>query len=162
MKRTTRILLIKFVFLAAIFSFFTTDQGFVYSDRTGAPVLARVEVAGRLDDLELPIYAHLRDTAGQDYALVIAAPAQLDRAGVRYRILDRNAGGAEYFIVSRFAPGKRVQADQLDNVLLDDGERVIIRSTFPQVKTLIESGYNVQGLDDTPMCGLRPRGNRKR
>ncbi len=151
MKGLRSIFIVKFVFLLLIFSFFTTNQGLVYGDRTGTPVLARVDVKGMLDDLGLPVYAHLQDAAGDDYALVIAPEAQLDQAGVGYRILDKNARGAKYFIVSMFAPGKRVPTEQLDNVLLDDGEQVTIRSTFQQAKTLVESGFEVQRLGDSPM-----------
>ncbi|MCP4713453.1 MAG: hypothetical protein GY869_32895, partial [Planctomycetes bacterium] len=151
MKRLRSIFIIKIVFLLLIFSVFTTDQGLVYGDPTGTPVLARVDVTRMLDDLKLPVYAHLLDAAGDDYALVIAPEAQLDQAGVRYRILDKNARGAKYFIVSMFAPGKRVPGDRLDNVMLDDGQQVIIRSTFKKTAALIESGFDVQRLGDTPI-----------
>jgi uncharacterized repeat protein (TIGR02543 family) len=151
MKGLRSIFFIKFVFLLVIFSFFISGQGLVYGDKTGPPVLARVEVKGMLDDLGLPVYAHLQDAAGKDYALVIASQAQLDQAGVQYRILDKNAGEADYFILSMFAPGKRVPTNQLDNVLLDDGQQVIIRSTFKKAAALVESGIDVQRLGDSPM-----------
>ncbi len=85
MKGLRSIFFIKFVFLLVIFSFFTADQGLVYGDKTGTRVLARVEVVGMLDELGLPVYAHLQDAAGNDYALVIAPQTQLDQAGVHYR-----------------------------------------------------------------------------
>ena len=151
MKRLRNIVLIKLLFLLVIFSFFTTDQGLVYGDNTGTPVLARVEVARRLDDLRLPVYAHLQDAAGKDYALVIASQEQLDRAGVQYRILDKNSRGAEYFILTMLSRDKRVPVDQLKNVLLDDGEQVIIRSNFRQARNLAESGIEVKWLGHTPM-----------
>ncbi|NIM17120.1 MAG: M28 family peptidase [Candidatus Aminicenantes bacterium] len=151
MKGKRSIFLVKFVFLLIIFSSFFTGQMLVSGDKTGPPVLARVEVTGMLNDLGLPVYAHLQDGTGQDYALVIAPQTQLDRAGARYRILDKDARKADYFIISMFPANKRVPADQLDNVLLDDGVQVIIRSTFKKVKALVESDFNVQRLDDTPM-----------
>jgi len=151
MKRTRSVFFIKLVFLLVIFSMVTTGQGLVYSTKTGPPVLARVEVTGMLDDLELPVYAHLQDATGKDYALVIAAQAHLDQAGVQYRILDKNARGAEYFILTMLSKNKRVPTDQLMNVLLDDGEQVIIRSTFQQARTLGELGVEVKWLGHTPM-----------
>jgi PKD repeat protein len=151
MKRTRSIFFLKLVFLLVIFSLGTIGQGLVYSAKADPTVLARVEVAGRLDDLGLPVYAHLQDATGKDYALVIASPAQLDQAGVQYRILDKNTQGAEYFILTMLSKNKRVPTDQLENVLLDDGEQVIIRSGFQQAKTLAESGVEVKRLGHTPM-----------
>ncbi|NIO80978.1 MAG: PKD domain-containing protein [Candidatus Aminicenantes bacterium] len=153
MKGLRSLLIIKFVFLVVIVSFFTTGQGLVYGEKTGTPVLAQVEVEGMLTDLGLPVYAHLQDAAGEDYALVIASQAQLDRAGVRYSILDENARGADYFILTRLSRDKQVPAELLarHNVLLDDGEQVIIRSTFEQAKTLVGPGFEIRLLDRTPM-----------
>ncbi len=151
MKRTRRIFFLKLVFLLVIFSLGTIGQGLVYSAKTDSPVLARVEVTGRLADLGLPVYAHLQDATGKDYVLVIASQTQLDQAGVQYRILDQNARGAEYFILFMLSKDKRVPTDQLENVLLDDGEQVIIRSGFQQAETLAESGVEVKWLGHTPM-----------
>ena len=151
MKRTRSILFIKLVFLLLIFSVGTIAQGLVYSANTAPPVLARVEVAGMLNDLQLPVYAHLQDATGKDYALVIAAQTQLDQAGVQYQILDKNARGAEYFILTMLSKKKRVPTDQLMNVLLDDGEQVIIRSTFQQARTFGDLGVEVKWLGHTPL-----------
>jgi len=151
MKRLRNIFLIKLVFLLVIFSFFVADPALVYGDKPAARVLARVEVAGSLGDLGLPMYAHLQDAAGMNYALVIASPAQLHQAGVQYRILDKNAQGAEYFILTMLSKNKRVPTDQLENILLDDGEQVITRSDFQQAATLAESGVEVKWLGHTPM-----------
>jgi len=151
MKRLKNLVLIKLLFLLLIFSVFTTDQGLVYGDNAGTPALARVEVAERLNDLRLPVYAHLQDAAGSDYALVIASQEQLNQANVHYRILDKNSRGAEYFILTMLSRDKRVPVDQLKNVLLDDGEQVIIRSNFQQARDLAESGIEVKWLGHTPM-----------
>jgi PKD repeat protein len=158
MKALRRIFIVKLVFLVVIFSFFTTGQGFVYSDRTVPPVLARVEVVGMLEDLGLPVYAHLQDAAGEDYALVIASQAQLERSGVRFSILDENAWGADYFILTKLSRDKRVPAELLarHRVLLDDGEQMIIRSTFEQAKTLVGPGFETRRLGRTPMVLAEP------
>jgi PKD repeat protein len=46
---------------------------------------------------------------------------------------------------------KRVPTGQLKNILLDDGEQVIIRSTFQQAATLGDLGVEVKWLGHTPM-----------
>jgi PKD repeat protein len=151
MKRLRNIFLIKMVFLSVIFSLFFPGPTLVYGAKPGTPVLARVEVTGKLADLGLPVYAHLQDAGGNDYALVIASQTQLDQAGVQYRILDQNARGAEYFILTMLSKNKRVPTDQSMNVLLDDGEQVITRSGFQQAATLAESGVEVKWLGHTPL-----------
>jgi len=156
MKDKRCIFLVKFVFLLVIFSSFFTGEVLISGDKTEPPVLARVEVTGMLNDLGLPVYAHLQDGAGQDYALVIAPQPQLDRAGARYRILDKDTGKADYFIISMFPANKRVPVNRLKNVLLDDGVQVIIRSTAKKVQPLVESGLNVQRLGDTPLVLAAP------
>jgi uncharacterized repeat protein (TIGR02543 family) len=113
--------------------------------------LARVEVEGMLQDLELPVYAHLQDAAGHDYALVIASQTQLKRARARYLILDKHAKGAEYFILSMLSKEKRLIADRVPEALLDDGEHIIVRSSIKKAQKYIRSGYEVHKLDDTPM-----------
>jgi len=151
MKRSKSIFFIKLVFLLVIFSLVTIGQGLVYSAQTDPPVLARVEVTGMLNDLQLPVYEHLQEASGKDYALVIASQAQLDQSGAQYCILDQNARGAEYFILSMLSKNRRVPTGQLKNILLDDGEHVIIRSTLKQVEHLAESGVEVKWLGHTPM-----------
>ncbi len=157
MKIKKNILLIKFLFLLVIVSLFTSYQGLVYGDKTDPQVLARVEVTGMLNDLKLPVYAHLQDAAGQDYALVIAPQSQLDQAGAVYRILDKDAGGADYFILYTPSADKRGAAAPPDNALLNDGKHVVIRSGFPQVERLVEAGFEIQWLGHTPMV-LTPVG----
>ncbi len=151
MQQLRNMIPIKLIFLLVIFSFFTTGGDLVYGERADAPVLARVEVEGMLNDLGLPVYAHLLDAEGVDYALVIASEAQLDRADVQYRILDKHTGKGEYYILSMFAPGKRVPTERLDNVLLDDGKQVIVRASFREVEAFNAAGLEVEWMDRTPM-----------
>jgi len=68
MNGSRKIFLFKLIFLAVVFSLFTTGSHLVYGERSDAPVLARVEVEGMLDGLGLPVYAHLSDAAGRDYS----------------------------------------------------------------------------------------------
>jgi PKD repeat protein len=151
MKRLKHTVVLKYVLLWVVFSFIVAGQGLVFGKTTENPVLARVEVEGMLENLELPVYAHLQDTAGHDYALVIASETQLKRARARYLILDKRARGAEYFILSMLSKEKRLKADRVPEALLDDGEHIIVRSTVKKAEKYIRSGYEVHKLDDTPM-----------
>ena len=171
MKSLKGFLAFKFVLLLSVFSFLSMGAiGQLYSEKTNTQVLARVEVTGMLTDLKLPVYAHLQDAASQDYALVIASQTQLNQAGVPYRILDNNTAKADYFIL--YAPpyppsssitDKRQQLIQheisklMDNVLLNDGKHLIVRSTFKQVERLVELGFEAQELDHTPMRMSKPQ-----
>ena len=114
-------------------------------------VLARVEVTDGVDALGLPVYAHLQDAAGNEYALVITPVSQLDQAGVDYRILDTEASGSAYVVALERRPGARQQAAQVVAVLLDDGLHIVARATLEQAEALAELGFDIQRLDDTPM-----------
>jgi len=113
-------------------------------------VLARVETVGTPDSLDLPIYAHLQDASGHDYALVIAPLSRLEQAGVSYRILDGDARGATYFVALARRSDARRQAAQSFTVLHDDGRQIVLRATpdfHDQVETLAELGFDTQRLD---------------
>jgi PKD repeat protein len=162
MKGKKHIFLIKLLFLLFMISLSTSNQWVmgVGADRADDPVLARVEVTGLLNDLKLPVYAHLQDAAGQDYALVIAARTQLNKSGAPYRILDKNADGADYFILYTVSTAKQGREEALKppaNALLNDGKHIVIRSGFPQVERLVEAGFEVQWLGHKPMV-LTPAG----
>src|SRR5687767_7169189 len=61
-------------------------------------VLARVNVKQRLTDLNLPIYAHLSDAQGADYALVVAQLSQIKQTSAAYKVLDTYTPGMTYAI----------------------------------------------------------------
>jgi PKD repeat protein len=152
MKPLRFAIITKLVFLLVVFSLFTgVDRGLVFGGADDRAVLARVEVEKMVNDLDLPVYAHLRDATGNDYALVIASKETLDRSGARYRVLDKQAKGKDYFILYRFQADKRTPKGRLKNVLLDDGEHILVRSTFKQVEAYVEDGYDVRWLGDRPM-----------
>lgn len=159
MKQTENFFADKIVFFALIFLMFvpmlTTGQGAADVRPSDSPVLARIDIAGMMADPEVPVYAHLLAADGKEYALVIAPSAQLTRAGVPFQILDNNAGEAEYFILTPLSRERRTQAIEWGDVLHDDGEQLIIRSTFRQVDRLAESGFDVQWLGQTPIVFSR-------
>ena len=148
--------LVKFLFLFVMVSLSISGQWLI-SDTPSTPnqqVLARVDVPGMLSDLRLPVYAHMQDVTGEDYALVIASQAQLDQSGAVYRILDYDTKGAEYFIISL---DNRNPIAQLENTLLDDGKQIILRSNPKQAETLSEAGFDIRWLKHSPMVLSVPR-----
>lgn len=149
MKQMRGIPLYRFFYFLLIFSFLTCAPSF--AAKPDQPVLARVDVEGVVDDLTLPVFAHLVDGTGADYALVIATQKQLNQAGVQYSILDKTAAGADYFILSMFPVNKPVPVGLVENALLNDGRQVIVRSTFKQVETYGDAGLDVQWLGRKPM-----------
>ncbi|MBN2007157.1 MAG: M28 family peptidase [Anaerolineae bacterium] len=127
----------------------------VVAQAPGALVLARVDVTGPLEALGLPVYAHLRDAAGQEYVLVIAPPAQLAQNG-SYQALDTLADPSSYLILlprseALRRPEARARASQIATVLHDDGRQLIARATPAQAEALAALGYDLSRLPDTPL-----------
>ncbi len=117
------------------------------------PVLAQVALGDPMDRLDLPIYAHLQDAGGQDYALVIAPRSQLDRAGWPYRVLDAGGSGSDYVLALK--RGAAARADAIPpglTVLHDDGRQIIVRAAGAQAEALTELGFDLQRLPDTPLA----------
>jgi len=113
-------------------------------------VLARVEIVGKINQLNLPIYAQLRDGSGKDYVLVVAPESQLKKAGVRYRILDQEAKSKDYLVASGRAKDRQ-QATQISQVVYDDGQQLVIRASPEETEGVIDSGLDVQRLEEAPM-----------
>ncbi len=111
-----------------------------------ALVLARVEWT-RAAQASLPIYALLRDAAGDDYALVITSLARLQSASVAYRMLDMNAIAGDYVIAVERRPGARAAVAQRVTVLLDDGKQMIARVPYAQADAFAALGLALQRLD---------------
>ena len=116
-------------------------------------VLARVEVAGSLAAVRLPVYAGLQDAAGSDYALVIAPAAQLRASGLRFAVLDTGAlePGERYVIARTRRAGMGEQAAALVRVLHDDGRQLIARATAAQAEALSPLGYDYSWLPARPL-----------
>jgi hypothetical protein len=117
-------------------------------------VLARVEVTGELSQLGLPVYAHLRDAAGQDYALVITSVLQLNEAGVSYVILDSitsHDDDKSYMIAMKATNDAREKAARTVNVLHDDGYHVIARVSESEAEQLALFGFELARLNETPL-----------
>ncbi len=148
MKRISILRLVSLLVLVALF-------GGVGQPLVGAQseplVLARVQVPGMVNELGLPVYAHLQDAAGNDYALVIASVSQLDKVGVSYTILDTNVAGVMYLVAEEYQPGARQQVARSFDVLLDDGRHVVVRATPERAEALAALGFEIAWFDQTPM-----------
>jgi PKD repeat protein len=114
-------------------------------------VLARIDVAGNIEDLGIPIHADLVDSSGQEYLLTIAAPATLEHLKERVRILDPAAEGKRYLIALERRGGARRDASSKVKVLHDDGRRIVIRETPGVYQDLEPLGFDLKLLRDHPV-----------
>ncbi len=131
MKQFKSNLRLGFVYLLSIFAIFVSVAGAQDAQNLSeTEVLARVEVTGKLKQLGLPVYAHLRNATGQDYALVITSVLQLNEARVSYEILDPitvRDDGKFYMLAMMATSDAREEAATTVDVLHDDGYHIIAR-----------------------------------
>ena len=123
------------------------------------PLLARIDVPESLSSFPLPVYAQLRDTAGQDYVLVQADPADLKSSGWSFQPLDAPAAAADYVLAHEFRKGARAAAVQGPfQIVHDDGRRLVIRSASPgdDIEALGRLGFQCRRLSASPMNLDRP------
>jgi hypothetical protein len=119
--------------------------------RQGTQVLARVEVPGFLEDLNLPVYAELEDAAETYYALVIATRAELEGAGVAYRVIDDYVPGTRYLVALSENAEDREEAAGLVNVLYDDGEHLLVRYRPELSELLPDIGLDIKLMSESPI-----------
>jgi hypothetical protein len=127
----------------------------------GAPeeVLARVEVVGLLEELGLPVHAHLMGADGRDYALVIAQPEALAAAGWPITVLHRvpePAGPRRYLTALERLDGARALAAQVLPVLWDDGRQIVAWATPAEAARLAELGFEIAWLPEEAMVLAEP------
>lgn len=125
-------------------------------DSPATDILARVEVPDLLQDLGLPIYAHLRDSAGHDYALVIAPLKQITGAGFSFQILDDPACPAKYYLALERRKGARQAAAGLFTILHDDGRSILVKGSPEDAGKLSELGFDIKALRAKPMILQTP------
>ncbi|MBF0477463.1 MAG: M20/M25/M40 family metallo-hydrolase [Deltaproteobacteria bacterium] len=142
----------------AIFKYQPTSDGQIWfklsaasPNGPGSQVLARVEVPGYLQDLNLPVYADLEDGAGTYYALVVAPQALLQVTGVPFKVIDQFTPGTNYMLGQEDTPGARQQAAKITKVLYDDGRNIIVRYNSGLADTLGDLGFEMDRLNQTPM-----------
>ncbi len=118
--------------------------------------LARVEVDRPLDQLKVPVYAHLVGGDGGEYALVKAPVAALRAAGLAYRILDDVAADSGYLLALERLPGARQQAARRYRPLHDDGRQVLLRAGPEVAEGLHALGMAVWRLPEQPLVLRAP------
>ena len=122
---------------------------------TDPPVLARVEVPGKLQDiLNLPVYTGLVDGSGVYYALVITTRSQLNAAGVTYRVIDESPPGTDYLLASSENPDDYLEAVKVANVLYNDGRWIIVRDIDAVDDTLADIGFDLKLMSDEPISSV--------
>lgn len=115
------------------------------------PVLARVDVAGDVRAIGLPVYAHLADERGREWALVIAPAATLEASYLAYQTLDTDASPGGYLIALERRRGARDAAAGRMPVLYDDGRQIVVRLEVGRADELAALGFAVQALPDQPL-----------
>ena len=151
-KSTLRLRLAYLLSFLAIFASVAGAQDAQNSSET--EVLARVEVTETLSELELPVYAHLQDAVGQDYALVITSVLQLNEARVPYEILDPitvRDDGKFYMIAMMAKNDAREEAASTVDVLHDDGYHIIARVSASEAEQLSSFGFELARLNEEPL-----------
>jgi hypothetical protein len=144
--------------LAFVFLTFTccNNQDIAPSGSVDSPVLARVEVPGHLQDITLPVYAALEDSAGTYYALVVATRGQLVDAGLTYRVIDGYSSDNSYLLGETDRAGAHEKAAQTNKVLYDDGQWIIARYEPDLDETFAEMGFDLKMMSDTPITFTPP------
>lgn len=113
--------------------------------------LARIDVQGPLQDLHLPVYAHLVDQSGSEYALVITPVEQLYISGLVYQTIDFYADPGSYLLALERRKGAREEAARQFEVLFDDGRYILVKNSSEISDALAEMGFDLLVLPDTPM-----------
>ena len=155
MKQFKSNLRLGFVYSLSIFAILVSVAGAQDAQNLSeTEVLARVEVTGKLNQLGLPVYAHLRNATGRDYALVITSVLQLNEARVSYEILDPitvRDDGKFYMIAMMATNDAREAAVTTVDVLHDDGYHIIARVSDSEAEQLLSFGFELALLNETPL-----------
>lgn len=113
--------------------------------------LVRLEVKGPIQNLGLPIHAHLRDGAGNDYALVIAPLKHVADTGLSYQILDDPASHGTYYLARERRKGARQAAAGFFTILHDDGRCILVKGSPSVADELSLLGFDIKMLPAKPM-----------
>ncbi len=130
-------------------------QGAVAAPPAG-PALVRIDVDRALEELGVPILAHLQGAAGEEYALAVLAVSEVEAAGLSYTVLDPEAADAGYLIALGHRPGARADAARNLDVLLDDGQRVVVRAGAGRGELLGALGFGLSPLPARPLVLRAP------
>ena len=126
------------------------------NNTTPAEALAKVEVPGDINQVGLPIYAHLLGMDGHDYVLVKASPSSLAASGLNYTILDPNSWNATYAIASRYTSDTHQEISGFATVLFDDGRHLILKTDRNATRALLAAGLEINWLKADPIVIREP------
>lgn len=119
---------------------------------------ARVNISGALEDVPLPIYAHLRDAANQEYILTRAAQTALVRSGCSYEVIAGVEPDAPLYLARSRRPVDRADIPASVRILHDDGRNLLMASdTSADLSALSALGYQLRRLPDAPMNLAAPK-----
>jgi hypothetical protein len=123
---------------------------------SGERVLARIDIQGPVTGIALPVYAHLRDQAGQEYVLVCADAGQLARTGLRVQLLETPAMPENYLLARPMRAGTVESVRAGIRVVHDDGVQWIVHATAQEGEALAESGFALARLPQDPIRWMQP------
>jgi hypothetical protein len=142
------------ILLSLVLSAIAAQPQVVAQDRESL-VLARVDVQERVDQIPLPVFAHLRGSDGLDYALAIAPLSQIESSGASFSVLDYAAEPGVYIIATRAGAGRQSN-DSIAlmgsiHVLVDDGRQIVARASEQQAMNLAAAGFEIARFPETPI-----------
>ncbi len=123
---------------------------------SSSDILARVEVKGRIQSIELPVYASLRDAAGNDYILVIASVKQITDTGLSYHVIDAPATPGAYYLALERRKGARQTAAGILTILHDDGRQLLVKGSPEAAEKLSDAGFDIKALPANPIILRSP------
>jgi len=113
--------------------------------------LARVDIAGDVRNIPLPVHSVVTDGRGVSYALVMATTDRLQRSGVAHTLLDEAPAGTRYLLGISRNPAPRQAAGSALPVLYDDGRRIILRDAPGLTASLSRLGLFPRPLRRKPL-----------
>jgi hypothetical protein len=118
--------------------------------------LVDIDVDRPLDALGVPVMATLVDLHGREHALAVVATSEATAARLSFDVVDARAAAEGYLIGLERRPGARHEASHVVEVLLDDGQHVIVRARPGLADELAELGLDIARLGREPLALRAP------
>jgi hypothetical protein len=154
MKSIRRYICLSVISMGMILAGNATQPQSAFSD-SESPVLAKINIDGQADRIQLPVYMHLKGSDGIEYALVIAPLSQIQSSNLSYQLLDSDADPADYYIAARHKKASQSEdpagTSASLNILLNDGIQLVARASEQDAERLLDAGYEILRLPHTPI-----------